>query len=191
MHTKQELRREALRKIKLLEDPQTSALRAAERMVYLLSQLLPTPSEKKEGSRIGLFLSLPTEISTAPLLSLLQDNILLVPRVENNEEMHFFPYNPTAPHQISRYGIWEPIAPIEESLVPDIMIVPGVAFDMNGGRIGHGKGYYDRYFSRYAKHSIRKIALCYDAQLFDSVPTEEHDHQMEWIVTDKRLLSIK
>ena len=80
------------------------------------------------------------------------------------------------------YGIAEPsqCVPAKTSDI-DISVVPGIAFDRSGMRIGFGKGYYDRFLSEFNGH---KIGLCYDFQLYDSVPHDEHDIPMDIIITE-------
>lgn len=69
----------------------------------------------------------------------------------------------------------------------DAIVVPGAAFDHCGNRIGYGAGYFDRYLSKF---DGLKIAICYDFQLTDKLPSEEFDVKMDTIVTDKRALKI-
>jgi 5-formyltetrahydrofolate cyclo-ligase len=70
----------------------------------------------------------------------------------------------------------------------DLIIVPGVVFDLSGHRIGYGKGFYDRFL----EHPGRKghlIGLCHDFQLIDGpIPAEAHDIRMELVVTDRRII---
>jgi 5-formyltetrahydrofolate cyclo-ligase len=78
------------------------------------------------------------------------------------------------------FGIHEPINFITVPLQKvDIAIVPGVAFDEDGNRLGRGKGYYDRLF---AESKTYKIGICFDFQLVKSVPTQSHDVTMDKIV---------
>ena len=67
---------------------------------------------------------------------------------------------------------------------PDLIIAPGLAFDRRGGRLGYGKGYYDRFL-----HQIRadatKLAVCFECQLFAEIPVLPHDIRMELVVTEK------
>lgn len=71
---------------------------------------------------------------------------------------------------------------------PDLIVVPGVAFDLSGNRIGYGKGYYDRFLN----HPDRKAALvglCHDFQLINgAISADSHDIQMDIIVTDLRII---
>lgn len=70
----------------------------------------------------------------------------------------------------------------------DAIIVPGTAFDEKGHRLGHGDGYYDR-FLKGLKPRTPLIGLAFECQLFESVPTEEHDVRLDWVVTEKRVIN--
>ena len=74
---------------------------------------------------------------------------------------------------------------MEDADVPEVMIVPGIAFDPQGGRVGRGKGFYDKYFSRYKTVTALKIAFVADFQIFRQVPMDTHDISMDEIITDK------
>ena len=63
----------------------------------------------------------------------------------------------------------------------DLVIVPGVAFDRQGGRLGYGKGYYDRFLDQSLAF---RLALAFDFQLLETVPTEMHDVPMDGILTE-------
>lgn len=88
------------------------------------------------------------------------------------------------------FGILEPCLTGNEFplSVADLIVVPGVAFDLQGHRIGFGKGYYDRCLSRLPKHG-HLIGLCHDFQVLDHIPAEEHDVRMKFVVTEKRLIA--
>jgi 5-formyltetrahydrofolate cyclo-ligase len=80
------------------------------------------------------------------------------------------------------YGILEPTTP-ELSIINcqlSIVIVPGMAFDKQGHRLGRGKGYYDRFLSRVP--NIYKIGVCFPFQLVESVPSEETDILMDEVI---------
>jgi 5-formyltetrahydrofolate cyclo-ligase len=65
----------------------------------------------------------------------------------------------------------------------DLIVVPGVAFDRRGARMGHGKGYYDKLL-QHARPDTPLVALAFECQLFDEVPTEAHDIFMDRIITE-------
>ena len=69
----------------------------------------------------------------------------------------------------------------------DIAIIPAVALDEKGGRIGSGKGYYDRLIPRLAI-TTRKVALAFEAQIIPQVPIESHDKHVDIIITENRVI---
>jgi 5-formyltetrahydrofolate cyclo-ligase len=69
----------------------------------------------------------------------------------------------------------------------DIAIIPGIAFDEKGGRIGSGDGYYDRLIP-HLPVTTRKVALALDHQIIPQVPIESHDKHVDIIITDKRII---
>ena len=69
----------------------------------------------------------------------------------------------------------------------DIAIIPGIAFDEKGGRIGSGRGYYDRLIPRLAI-TTRKVALTLEEQIVPQIPMESHDKYVDIIITDKRII---
>jgi 5-formyltetrahydrofolate cyclo-ligase len=83
------------------------------------------------------------------------------------------------------YGIPEPV--ISENIVrkPDVVIVPGIAFDLKLNRIGFGGGYYDRFLEGTGAY---KIGLCFDYQIIETIEPESHDVPMDLIVTEKRII---
>ncbi len=86
------------------------------------------------------------------------------------------------------YGILEPPV-IKNADTGDIdtVLIPGLAFDRDGGRMGFGKGYYDRFL---INTNAIKIGLCYDFQLLDNIPKESHDIPVNYIITEKEILKI-
>ena len=69
-----------------------------------------------------------------------------------------------------------------------LVIVPGIAFDKAGNRLGRGKGYYDRFLGNEAMSAALKIGVCWSLQLVEAVPTSEQDIPMEWICTEEGAL---
>ena len=71
----------------------------------------------------------------------------------------------------------------------DIVIMPGSVFDSNGGRLGYGGGYYDRFLQNDAPRA-RRIALAFEMQLVEKVPLEPHDQPLDILITEKRVVKI-
>ncbi len=85
-----------------------------------------------------------------------------------------------------KYGITEPIG--TATLMPDIILVPLLAFDAKGHRLGYGAGFYDRTIARLKKQkNIRTIGLAYEMQLYGGLPAEENDVKMDMIITDRNV----
>jgi 5-formyltetrahydrofolate cyclo-ligase len=113
--------------------------------------------------------------------------------------MNFYKISSYDELQSGAYGILEPIT--NEKYVPsqicndisgnktkDIIIIPGLVFDIKGNRIGYGGGYYDRYLLEHK--NLIKCAVCYDFQIVDEgiIPYGKYDVKVDAIVTDKRLV---
>ncbi len=95
----------------------------------------------------------------------------------------------TAELKKGRFGIPEPAVPVfaaEDEL--DLIIVPGVAFDRAGYRVGRGGGFYDRLLPQY--RAVR-VGICFGFQCLETVPAQEHDIRMDWVATEVQILKIK
>ncbi len=86
------------------------------------------------------------------------------------------------------FGIQEPagsVAKICSPSVLDLIVVPGVAFGVDGGRIGYGGGYYDRFLER---HKAQRVAVAFDFQVLETVPQNRRDSRVNKIITEKRTI---
>lgn len=89
------------------------------------------------------------------------------------------------------FGIREPMTEyirLADSRLIDLVLVPGVAFDSSGNRIGFGAGYYDRFMKRLKPGAV-KAALAYSFQVVDMVPSDEYDIPADYIVTERGTIS--
>jgi len=111
------------------------------------------------------------------------------PRISGKGElsMHFAVLEKLLP---GSFGIPEPGADLPLANMEDInvMLVPGVAFDRKGNRLGYGKGYYDRLLA-HSSHKPLLIGISFDETLYDEIPAEPHDVRMDYIVTPTQTLS--
>lgn len=114
-------------------------------------------------------------------------NKVCLPVIKKNYKMDFKCWNPNEPLYINKYGILEP-SKKNETLLPDIILVPLVSYDKNLNRIGYGKGYYDRALKQLStKKKILTIGLAYSFQECSFVPTNRYDYKLDCILTDRKL----
>lgn len=93
--------------------------------------------------------------------------------------------------KIGAYGIREPkpeCSPEVEIKDIDVVIVPAVAYDKDCYRLGYGGGFYDRFIERLREDAIT-VGIAFDLQIFDSVPKEDHDAQLDYIITESQILT--
>ena len=93
---------------------------------------------------------------------------------------------------VGAYNIQEPRLECRRKVAVDtvdLIVVPGIAFDCHGRRIGHGMGYYDRLLGENVK--AMKIGLAFELQLVEKIPTEQHDVSVDIIITEKRIIHTK
>ena len=102
---------------------------------------------------------------------------------------HLFAFHAQTPLVKGPYGIREPGQRIPVSAASvRLFLIPGVAFDNAGNRVGHGKGYYDTILANASSDAI-KVGVCYDWQITnDPIPAESHDIAMDFLLTDRRVL---
>ncbi len=120
------------------------------------------------------------------------DKIVVLPALNTNQyEMKLMKIDSLDKDlKLGQSGIFEPntdrckLVPIESI---DIAIIPGIAFDEKGSRIGSGDGYYDRLIPK-LPITTRKVALAFENQIIQQVPVESHDKHVDIIITEKRII---
>lgn len=159
-----------------------------ERLVQNFLQLIEEDFAKKVGTgmrlTVFLYLSFSSEASTDKLINALIERgaILLAPRIDTDK---MYAVLMGDDFSLSDRGIREPIGKIYEQ-EPDIVVLPLLAVDTHGNRLGYGGGYYDRYLKE--NKSARRIAYGYDFQVLEDVPHTANDERVDCIVTDKRVI---
>lgn len=144
---------------------------------------------KGAGTRLNVFtyLSYSLEAPTDKLIDglALQGARIYAPRIGNCELQAV---ECGEDFSVNAYGIREPIGnPSQEEM--DIAILPLLAVDERGNRLGYGGGYYDKYLKKHPQ-AVR-IGYCYDFQIYSNVPFEEWDMRLDYIVTERRILAPK
>ncbi len=146
-------------------------------------------------SKIVLFyLSHKSEVDTEPMIhkALALEKIISLPLIDG-EKREIIPLkidNLNRDTQPGYRGIREPISrrckqiPVQQV---NLAIIPGIAFDERGGRIGYGTGFYDRFIPN-LDITTRKVALAFECQIVPQIPMEPHDRYTDIIITEKRIV---
>ncbi|SHJ74677.1 5-formyltetrahydrofolate cyclo-ligase [Clostridium cavendishii DSM 21758] len=147
----------------------------------------------KECKTIFMYVSMEDEVETKEILkkALELGKHIYVPKVENTQKvMKALRINSLLDlNESGVFGILEPSIDNEElKEEADIILVPGLAFDLSGGRLGYGGGFYDKFLKN--SKSSKRIALCYDFQIVDEVPMEEFDEKIDFIITENKVEKI-
>ncbi|MCR5724274.1 MAG: 5-formyltetrahydrofolate cyclo-ligase [Treponema sp.] len=152
----------------------------------------------KEADTILAYMAMPEEADCSSLIedALASGKRVAIPRIRPGTcDMDFFilekgkpltEQTETGPWNIQEPRTTLPVLEPEDAQGAVCMIVPGVAFTQAGARLGHGKGFYDRYISRLQKSRARILlcGFCFSVQCTDSVPTESCDVPMDALATE-------
>lgn len=137
------------------------------------------------SDRILLYHSLPDELSTIAFIDKWHDRKkFYLPRV-NGLNLEILPYDRSSLH-LGAFNIEEPDGDDTTDMASiDMVVVPAVAYDRRGNRIGRGKGYYDRLL-----HDTRaiKVGVAYDFQLVDDIDAEVHDVAVDYVITERGII---
>lgn len=186
--------------------PQCRLHRAKQRMRELLiqkrrmlsaeertaqSELILSQLEKmtvfREAKTVLLYYPKNNEVDVLPLFKRYKrDKVLLLP-VTHRNGMTANPYEGNDKMHRGKVGIPEPTTPPFEGNI-DVIIVPAVAFDKEGNRLGRGGGYYDRFLKKQSHATF--IGVGYDFQLVDEVPVRKHDEKMHRIILPSQTIQV-
>lgn len=129
------------------------------------------------------------EIDDLAILDLLEKKNFKVslPIIKKDNQMNFYRWSRSDPLRVNKFGIPEPVS--SKIFYPDILLVPLVAYDNNLNRLGYGGGYYDRYIEKLEKtKKIIKIGLAFSFQKISSIPIDQYDKRLDFIITEKKIL---
>ncbi len=148
----------------------------------------------RQARVIAGYVSLGDEADVAPLLALLaaERAALVLPAVTARETaLEFRRWKPEDALEDGPFATRHPFATMERA-VPDLLLVPLLAFDLDGGRLGYGGGYYDRTLASLRERgSVIAVGIGYAAQRMDGLPRETHDQPLDWIVTEQDVWEIE
>jgi 5-formyltetrahydrofolate cyclo-ligase len=183
---KRALRRVALTRLEVL--PPEELARAGR---CVAEHVLASP-EYRSAARLGLYAALPAELPLRDLFEAARDEgrICLLPRCVAGGVLEYARVGRWSDLRAGRYGVLEPSATQapEALAASDLVLVPGVAFDCRGRRLGRGKGYYDRTFPPERREGPRLFGAACACQMTERVPSGAQDRRMDAVVTEEGII---
>jgi 5-formyltetrahydrofolate cyclo-ligase len=164
-----------------------------ERSRAIVARILSLP-EYRDAQLVSAFVGVGSEVETIPLIesALAAGKRLAVPWVDGRE-LRLFSLSGVGELAPAPFGLLEPPPDLRaddsRSVLPsevDLFIVPGVAFDRRGGRLGHGRGYYDGLLGL-ARRGASFIAAAFECQMVEAVPMTERDVFVDAVATERML----
>ena len=148
------------------------------------------------AENIMCYLNFRSEPITDDIISrAISDGKCVAAPVVLGNDMEFYRIHENEGFKIGAYGIREPLIQTETNrFIPHnhhktLMLLPGLAFDTFGNRVGYGAGFYDRYIERYESAELSTCGICFDFMLADKIDADEFDRKVEYIITSKRIIS--
>lgn len=166
----------------------------------------------RDSRSIFCYLAMPQEVQTMEFIdrSLMEGKRIFVPKITGRKSFDMQAIEVSSMEDIEKFpknnwGIPEPTKDPDDEACKhrafdaiDLVIVPGMGFDSSCRRIGHGKGYYDSFFSEceaYCEKKSKKrptyLGVAYEEQLLDEIPVSTHDKMLDMLVTPSKIFSIK
>jgi 5-formyltetrahydrofolate cyclo-ligase len=189
MESKSEIRKRILKMRNSMTDVEVKS------KSQIISDKLKSLDEYNSSKTIFVYMSFGNEVDTLNLIKyMLKDNKRVVIPYTDTINTVIIPSELKSLEDdliLNKFGYYEPkfenIQKVETDEL-DLIIVPGVVFDKNLNRIGFGKGYYDRILVG-KKPSTKAVAVAYEFQVLDEIPSEPHDIKMDMIVTEENIYS--
>ena len=185
LDSRQRLRREKLIERQALAPEARQLIGAA--MVPRLLALYPI----QKAQRLMAFASLPHELELDPFLHcwLQQGRELWLPRVGPDQSLEAVPFTGWEQTALSPQGIREPLGPAADPAALQVILVPGLAFDPQGHRLGYGRACYDRFLAPLPKH-IFTCGVAYEFQIVEQTWPLPHDVPLDWIITERSEIAV-
>ena len=186
MTKKEELRQKILAKRDLL-----ASLQIRRKSEAIAERLYALP-EYRRAETVMFFLSFASEVDTGPMIlkSMGKGKRVAVPKTMGGKGKMVPSLLLNYPEDL-KPGLWGIREPTPETLRPfppeqiDLVVIPGVAFDRRGGRLGYGGGYYDRFFLLLRPAALL-VAVAFELQLVDRVPIDPWDRRVDLLLTENR-----
>ena len=142
---------------------------------------------KKENLKLALYYPTSFEINVLKLLEnqYINNKNILLPVIEKKNRMNFFPWKKNHVLLVNKFGILEPQK--TKFKIPNLILLPILAFDRNKYRLGYGKGFYDRFLNKYQKKisNILTVGVAFSFQKHHKLPVNNKDVKLDYILTEK------
>ena len=142
---------------------------------------------KKKNLKLALYYRASFEINVLKFLEnkYMSNKYILLPVIEKNNKMNFFSWKKNCVLLVNNYGILEPLK--SKVKIPNLLLVPILAFDKEKYRLGYGKGFYDRYLNKYLKkfNNILTVGVAFSFQRHHKLPRNKNDVKLDYILTEK------
>ena len=142
---------------------------------------------KKENLKLALYYPTSFEINVLKLLEnqYMNNKNILLPVIEENNRMNFFSWKKNHVLLVNKFGILEPQK--TKFNIPNLVLLPILAFDRNKYRLGYGKGFYDRFLNKYQKKisNILTVGVAFSFQKHNKLPVNNNDVKLDYILTEK------
>ena len=169
------------------ELPESKRNEMSQQIIKFLHEI----DDFNQAKSIFCYISYLSEVETSLLINhfLEQDLALAVPKIIGKSEMIAAELTHLIDLEPDKMGILTPKSNQSVSIPFDIAFTPGVGFTDKGDRLGYGRGYYDRWF---AKNEVKtKIGIAFEAQVVETLPTEETDMSLDILVTEERIIDLR
>tara|TARA_B100001057_G_scaffold188163_1_gene188970 strand:+ start:85 stop:636 length:552 start_codon:yes stop_codon:yes gene_type:complete len=142
---------------------------------------------KKKDFQLALYYPSNFEVNVLKLLenNFMTNQNILLPIIEKNNTMSFFTWEKNQVLFVNKYGMLEPFK--TKVKIPNILLVPILAYDRNKYRLGYGKGFYDRYLNKHLKkfNNIITVGVAFSFQKHHKLPRDKNDVKLDYILTEK------
>lgn len=165
-----------------------------ERLSRMIMENLWKVPEFRDARTVLFFISFRSEVDTLPMIerALKEGKVVCVPCTDSSNHQMVASRLLDLEEDL-RTGNYDILEPRRECLRPvppeelDVVLMPGVAFDLTGGRLGYGGGYYDRFLEKCSARCLL-LAPAFEVQLVEHVPCADHDRHVHKIVTERRII---
>jgi 5-formyltetrahydrofolate cyclo-ligase len=146
---------------------------------------------KKKDVNLSSYYPASFEVNILKLLDLNAMNKIKIflPVITGKNSMHFYKWQKHDVLQINKFGMLEPFKSLK-NIVPNVMLIPLLAYDNKNNRLGYGGGFYDRYLKKYLKtyNNILTIGIAFSFQKYHKLPVSNNDVKLDYILTEKGIV---